>query len=79
MFGVSEQQLRNVGLYRPFYPASAAEVNHVQLVGGAGGGGVGTGGGARGTRRHRLSLWPDRATGRWPDRAKSCGQAIAHH
>jgi Peptidase M15 len=26
-------ELRKFGLYRPFYPASAAEINHVQLVG----------------------------------------------
>lgn len=33
--------LRRVGLYRPFFPASAAEVNHVQLLsGGARGGGL---------------------------------------
>lgn len=34
MFGVTEAQLRAVGLYRPFYPASAHEVNHVQLLAG---------------------------------------------
>jgi hypothetical protein len=34
MFGVQESQLRNVGLYRPFYPAQASEVNHVQLLAG---------------------------------------------
>ncbi len=32
MLSVSENQLNAVGLYRPFYPASAAEVNHVQLT-----------------------------------------------
>ena len=34
MFGIKEAQLRAVGLYRPFYPASAHEVNHVQLLSG---------------------------------------------
>lgn len=34
MFGVREAQLRAVGLYRPFYPPDAHEVNHVQLFGG---------------------------------------------
>jgi TP901 family phage tail tape measure protein len=33
MFAVHEKTLRAIGLYRPFYPPSAAEVNHVQLYG----------------------------------------------
>lgn len=37
--------LARVGLWRPFYPASAHEINHVQLLGTGGGtGGVGGGG-----------------------------------
>jgi hypothetical protein len=44
MFGVSEAALKAVGLYRPFYPASAHEVNHVQLLaGGPKGGFAGAG------------------------------------
>lgn len=31
----AEAILRSVGLYRPFYPASAKEINHVQLLAGA--------------------------------------------
>lgn len=49
MFGVKESQLKAVGLYRPFYPASAHEVNHVQLLAGGAQGKIGqiaaTGGG----------------------------------
>lgn len=37
MFGVAESILNKAGLYRPFYPQSAAEVNHVQLLHGAAG------------------------------------------
>jgi hypothetical protein len=37
MTSISESMLRRVGLYRPFYPQSAAEVNHVQLIAGAAG------------------------------------------
>lgn len=54
MFGVSEAALKAVGLYRPFYPASAHEVNHVQLLaGGASGALVGpAGSGARQRIKH---------------------------
>lgn len=55
MFGVSEAALKAVGLYRPFYPADAHEVNHVQLLaGGPRGRGVGpAGAGAAGaSARH---------------------------
>jgi TP901 family phage tail tape measure protein len=34
MFAIKEAMLKSVGLYRPFYPADPAEVNHVQLAGG---------------------------------------------
>lgn len=41
MFNVAEAALKAVGLYRPFYPGSNNEVNHVQLVaGGPSGAGV---------------------------------------
>lgn len=33
MFAAKESQLKAAGLYRPFYPESAHEVNHVQLWG----------------------------------------------
>ena len=33
MFAAKEAQLKEAGLYRPFYPESAEEVNHVQLFG----------------------------------------------
>jgi hypothetical protein len=33
----ADAMLRRVGLYRPFYPASAKEINHVQLLAGAAG------------------------------------------
>jgi soluble lytic murein transglycosylase-like protein len=58
MHSVSEKVLNSVGLYRPFYPASASEVNHVQLVSGplgpahygqTAGGSVSTGGTFTGT------------------------------
>jgi hypothetical protein len=39
--------LARVGLWRPFYPASAHEINHVQLLGTGGGTGGGVGGGAQ--------------------------------
>lgn len=41
MMGVPESALRAVGLWRPFYPASAHEVNHVQLLSGGARGAAG--------------------------------------
>jgi hypothetical protein len=48
MFSVAESQLRSIGLYRPFYPPDPNEVNHVQLLSGAGAtGAIGAAGASR--------------------------------
>lgn len=39
---LKESVLRSVGLYRPYYPASAAEINHVELLGKAAAGAFGS-------------------------------------
>lgn len=66
MLKVRESQLRAVGLYRPFYPASASEVNHVQLLAGGSQGkgsvGVPGGGGGGGGVSFVAPTWHDVTT-----------------